>query len=210
MAADISALGQLQPVEPLDMDCYPESKGFKPLAPAGTYLLQAPDAFPPFSDGAVNQFGRTQAGALSARIDPKIAEGEFTGTELKFTKVSAKQYKKDGKVASQMGNYLHACGISGKLNDEQAMADAIEQTANLTFRANLDWRAYNSKTKFSVDGMERFPSDGNGGHIPYYDDPTEKQVDDQGNPILDAKGQPKPVRLRAQLQIKGFVPQASV
>jgi hypothetical protein len=186
--ADISALGEMKPVEPLDLENYADNKEFSALPKAGRYTVQAPSEFPQAA------FGRTQAGSLSIQVDPTILGPTNEGYTLRFTKVSAKTFKRSGVTVSQVGDYLRATGFRGKLPTEQDQADAVEQTANSTYQVDVDWRAYNKSTKFSLEGMERFPSDGNGGHLPWCEDPNEK--DEQGNPV----------RLRANLNVVRFIP----
>lgn len=186
MGADISALGNLEPLKKLDLGNYADNKDYVPLPPAGEYILRAPDSF---------SFAKTNAGALSAQIDPEIVGPTNTGYKIRFTKVSAKQWERGGKVVSQVGDYLRACGNNDELGeDPQETADAVVATANTTYRAELDWRAYNPKTKYTLEGMQRFKSDGNGGYIPYVFDPVD--TDDEGNPK----------RLPARLVVKRFVP----
>lgn len=182
--ADISSLGNLQSAEPLDMETYPQARAFE-LPKAGRYTLQAPDTF---------SFGTTKSNYLSAQIDPKIVGGSHEGFGLRFVKVSAKTWEQDGKPVSQIGNYLKATGYSGVIPaDPQGQADAVETTAGRTYDAILDWRVYNSRTGFQVEGMTKFPTDGNGGHLSWVEDPQEK----------DAEG--KPLRLRANLYIRRFL-----
>lgn len=187
--ADISALGELKAVEPLDLENYADNKEFTPIPKAGRYTVRAPESFPPTA------FGRTKAGSLSCSIDPVVIGPTNEGFTLRFTKVSAKTFQRGGVNVSQLGDYLRAVGFRGKLQDEQAQADAVEQTANQMYQVDLDWRAYNTKTGYSLEGMERFPSDGNGGHLPWAEDPNAK--DEQTG---------EPVRLRAQVIVKRFVP----
>lgn len=200
--ADISALGQLQPVEPLDLENYADNREFggATLPAKGRYTVRAPDAFPPAA------FTRTRKGDLSATVDPTIVGPSNEGYNIRFTKVSAKPFKRGGVTVSQMGDYLRAAGVRGKFSDEAALADAIEQTANAIYEIDVDWRAYNKNTGFSVEGMERFPSDGNGGHLPWFPDPQEKQKDENGELVLGADGQPQALRLRANLTVARYVP----
>ena len=186
--ADISVLGELRPVEPLDLANYRDNQELPPLPKAGRFTVQAPDSFPSAS------FSRTKAGALSAQVDPKILGPTNEGFQLRFIKVSAKVFKRSGVNVSQLGDYLRACGFKGQLKDEQDQADAVEQTANQVYQVDIDWRAYNKDTGYSLEGMERFPSDGNGGHLPWIEDPNAK--DENGNPV----------RLRANLTVSRFVP----
>jgi hypothetical protein len=190
--ADISALGALQPIDMLDLENYADAKESTFVLPAkGVYQLQAPDTFPSAA------FSRTNAGNLSVQIDPTIVGPAHNGFKLRFIKVSAKSFKRGGVTVSQVGDYLRACGYRGKLSDEQTIADAVEATASQVYQARIDWRAYNKATGFSLEGMERFPSDGKGGHLPYVEDPTD--VDPETG---------KPVRVRANLIIamNGFLP----
>jgi len=189
--ADISALGNLRAVEQLDLSAYKDVKESTFRLPAeGVYTFQAPESFPAAA------FGATKNGDLSVQIDPKIAEGEHAGFQLRFIKVSAKVYedKNRGKV-SQLGDYLRACGYKGSLNSPQEQADAAEQTANMTYRAKAVWRARNGNTGFVVQGMTKFPKLADGTYQSWIEDPTEK----------DADG--RPVKVRANLVIDRFYPQ---
>lgn len=189
--ADISGLGGLNEVQPLDLENYADNKESNFQLPIkGRYTLRVRESFPS------SAFGETRAGALSISIDPTIVGPTNEGFNIRFTKVSAKQFKRGAGTASQAGDFLRACGIRTKLTTNQAIADACEQTASALFEADIDWRAYNKNTQFSVEGMERFPSDGNGGHLSYFLDPTEK--DEAGNPV----------KLRANLFINRYIPVA--
>lgn len=188
--ADISSLGTLNAVEPLDLDNYVDNReGTFQLPPKGRYTVQAPPAFPPAAF-APNK-ART---ALTAQVDPTIIGPAHEGFQIRFVKVSAKAFKRGGVTVSQLGDYLRACGVKGRLTNEQEQADAVEQTANMTYQVDIDWRAYNKGTGFSVEGMERFPSDGNGGHLPWIEDPSAK--DEEGNPV----------RVRANINVVRYVP----
>ena len=191
MSADISALGQLEPSEPLDIDLYVESSQKRSFPVKGRYTLRAPEQF---------VFGKTKAGNLSAQVDPTIVGPTNEGFPLKYQRVSAKVWKtKSGLPTSQVGQYLAATGRKGSVGaDPQELADAIEQTANLTYEAYIDWRLYaqgqgQDGQDLVMEGMENFPSNGNGGYIPYIDSPTQK--DENG----------RPVRLWANLIISRFI-----
>lgn len=186
--ADLSHLGGLNPVEQLDLTNYADNKESTFRLPAkGVYTLRAPDSFPPAA------FGRTKAGALSISIDPTIVGGPHDGFTIKFTKVSAKPFLRDGKYVSQVGDYLRSCGFKGILSDEQSIADAVEQTAGSLYQAKIDWRAY-SKSGFSIQGMERFPKNPDGTYQSWVEDPTLK--DENGNPV----------KVRANLIVDRFIP----
>ena len=197
--ADLSALGELRPIEHLDLDIYKDATEGPTIPKKGLYTVQARDSFP------AEAFGRSQAGALSVTVDPKIVDGPAKGYTLRFTKVSAKIFKRDNIKVSQLGDYLRACGIRGTYRDEQAQADAVDLTANRIFQVEVDWKAYNKNTKYSVEGMERFPSDGNGGHLPWIVDPNDFEVDDTGNVVTDAQGNKVGKRLRANAYVRRYV-----
>lgn len=187
--ADISILSGLAPVEQIDLDSYPvnQKKSFQ-LPKRGVYTLQAPAAFPS------EAFGVSKAGALTVTIDPTIVGPTNEGYQLRFTKVSAKVYKRNGENVSQLGDYLNACGIKGVFKTPQDLADAAEATANVTFQAELDWRGF--KDGFEIEGMTNFPKNEDGTYQGWVDHPTAK----------DAEG--RAVRVFANLYIRNFIPMA--
>jgi hypothetical protein len=191
--ADISALGNLAPAEAVDMDGYKLSGGPKPFPPKGRYTLRARESFP------AEAFGRSSTGALTVQIDPTIASGPHEGFTLRFTRVSNKVYQRGNDRVSQLGDYLKACGITGRLTGEaQDAADKAEQTANLTFDAYVDWRLFakgegEGGADLILDGMDAFPKDEKGNPVPYVQ--SKHKLDEDGNPQI----------LRANLQIKRFV-----
>ena len=192
MSADISALGNLNSAEPLDFELYADAKAGFDLPKAGVYTLRAPDSFPSTS------FGATNAGYLSAQIDPTIMGPTNEGFNIRFTKVSAKSFKRSGVTVSQLGDYLRACGRAGAIPGEpQAQADAVAETAGRVYQAELDWRAYNKNTGFQVEGMKNFPKLANGEHQSWIEDPQEKSEDGT------------PVRLRANLSVRRYLPASS-
>lgn len=186
---DLSQLGNLQPVSTLDLsDTYVDARESTfQLPKKGEYVLRAPDSFP---DAA---FGSTKEGNLSVQIDPTIVGPTNEGFTVRFTKVSAKAFQRSGVTVSQLGDYLRACGFRDRLTSVQELADAAESTAGATYKAILDWRAYNSKTGFSLEGMERFPKLPDGSYQSWVQDPTG--VDESG----------APQRVRANVIVKRFV-----
>lgn len=190
--ADLSALGTLNPVE-LDLDgSYPAIKEntFR-LLPKGVYPVQAPSEFPSAA------FGRTAKGALSVQIDPTVLVDP--PTTVKFVKISSTTFDRNGKKVSQIGDYLRAIGYTGKITGEQELANAVEQTAGKTYQAKLDWRAYNKRTGFQLEGMEKFPKLEDGTYQSWLIDPAEVgKTDDQGRQL----------RVFANLTIPfgGFIP----
>lgn len=192
--ADLSHLGDLKPVEALDFAHYSDNKEstFR-LAPKGRYTLRAPDTFPSAA------FGRTKNGDLSVQIDPTIVGPTNEGLTVRFVKVSAKIFKRNGDNASQVGDYLRACGFAGTLENEQEIADAVESTAGSIYEAKLDWRAYNKRTGFTLEGMERFPKLSDGSHQSWIIDPQEKGV-------LDDNGQQLRVLANLNIPFGGFIP----
>jgi hypothetical protein len=201
MSADISALGGLREIEPLDLENYQDQKDFIPIPKKGRYTVQAPPSFPSTA------YGRSQAGALTAQVDPTITAGPHEGYKIRFVKPSAKTYKRNGATVSQMGDYFRAFGIRRKFTTEVEIADAVEETANRTYQVDLDWKVWNKNTQSGIEGMENFPSDGNGGHLPYWDDPQDFVKDEStGEFILDDNGNKVNVRLRANVYVTKFVP----
>ena len=188
--ADISSLGELQPVETLDLSdgVYKDLQEAPPIPKAGVYTVRAPESFP---DTA---FGRARSGAMSASVDPTIAGPTNEGYKIRFTKVSAKTFKRNGATVSQLGDYLRATGFKGKLDSEEAQKAAVAATAGRAFQVEADWRAYNKETGFVKEGMANFPSDGNGGHQPWIEDPTSTP---------DEQGQRK--RCRANLVVTRYI-----
>ncbi len=189
--ANISSLGELNPIEPLDLadGVYKDAMEAPPLPKAGRYTVVAPDTFPQ------EWFDKTRKGDLYIQIDPKIVGPTNEGYTIRFTKVSAKVYKRSGVNVSQLGDYLRATGRKSQVTaDPQSLADAVEQTANQVYQIEGDWSAYHSGTKWRLDGMNNFPSDGNGGHTPWVPHPTEK------DPISG-----EPVMVRANFVVQRFI-----
>lgn len=179
--ADLSHLGGLNPVEQLDLDNYAVVKESKfQLPPAGRYTLRSPEQFPQAA------FSRTKNGDLSIQIDPTIVGPTHEGTVVRFVKISAKPFKRGNQTASQVGDYLKALGYAGVIKNEQDIADAIEATAGMTYEAKLDWRAYNKRTQWSLEGMERFPfNKETGTYQGWVVDPTEQgKTDENGRQLV--------------------------
>lgn len=191
--ANIADLGNLADVETLDLDEYPDTGSFT-MPTKGKYQVQAPDTFPE------EAFGETKAGAMSVEVSPTLVARYEDGVakpvtplKLRFQRVSAKVFLRKGLKASQLGDYLRACGVRGKLASDEDRVNAVAQTANRLYDIILDWRAYNKNTGFSVEGMENFEPDGKGGFLPFVKDPNEK--DGEGNPV----------RVPARLYIRNFL-----
>ena len=156
--ADISSLTNLQSAEPLDWDQYADAKEASPPPPKGRYVVRAPSQF---------TFGSTAAGFLSAQIDPTVAGPSNEGYTFRFTKVSAKPFKRGAVTVSQLGDYLRAAGSQARPRTPQEQADAVEATAGATFQVDADWEAYDKETKWSLKGMEKFPKLPDGSHEPW-------------------------------------------
>jgi hypothetical protein len=187
--ADLSSLTGLLDAEPIDLPQYKQSQEFR-LPKKGRYIVRAPESFAPTT------FGATKAGYLSAQVDPVIVGPSNEGFTCRYTKVSAKSWtdQRTGATTSQLGRYLKACGLNSTIGaTAQEQADAVEQTAGAMYQIVGDWKAYNKNTGFEVKGMENFPSDGNGGHQQWIEDPTER--DENG----------EPVRLRANFVVVRFL-----
>ena len=189
--ADISALGTLNNADPISDDIYADVKPFRP-APAGRYTLLAPDA----DDLLV---GRTKANDLRVQIDPTIAGPTNEGQKVQFAYVSNKTFDRNGATVSMIGDYLRACGFPANLSgDPQEAADAVEQTAELTYEAELDWELYAAGhgpdgTVLSIKGMRNFPMDDEGFRTHVV--PSQFQVDEETG---------EPVMLTGRLRIRRF------
>lgn len=192
MSVNISALGNLAPADPLDLDTYADVKvSTFQLPRKGRYHVRAPE----FNETA---FSATKNGDLKAQIDPTIVGGEHDGFQIRYVNISAKRYERvkgSGQMVSQFGDYLRACARKGALpGDPQALADAVVETAGTIYEVDLDWKAYNSATGFEVRGMEKFPLDEKGNPQSWIEDPNDVQEDG------------KPKRLRANLEVRRFIP----
>lgn len=185
--ADISQLGNLNSAEPIDLDMYPEAKESPSLPRAGRYTARAPESF---------AFAATKTNFLSAEVNPTIVGPTNEGYTIKYTRVSAKPFERDGKPLSQLGLYLKACGLSGTVAvTPQEQANAVEQTANRVYQIDVDWKAYNKNTGLTVEGMKNFPANGSA-------DTHQPWVEDKNDP--DENGKPR--RVWANLQVKRFLP----
>lgn len=193
MSFSISDLGNLQASEPVDMSAVaPKGRSFPQR---GVYTLRVPDLDPDFT------FGATAANYLSATIDPEIVDGPHAGYTVRFQKFSAKTFNEtdrdtgETRKTSQIGRLIAGCGDYRPLSGEPAeIAAAVLDQSGKTFRALLDWRAYNKRTGEAVEGMDNFPKDASGNPLPWVVD--EGDLDDSG----------KPRRYRANLQIVKIYP----
>ena len=186
----------IQPTDSVDIAAsYPVKATGRRFPNKGWYTLRTNEAFTPES------FVPNKAGtALTFQIDPVVVGPTNEGYQLKFNsgRISAKTYSRTdregkSKTVSQLSDFLKAVGYNGTVpGDAQGQADIVEMQAGKTFDALLDWRAYDPATQTEVSGMENFPADGNGGHLPYL--LSESQTDDQGNPK----------KIWANLEIKRF------
>jgi len=182
----------MKEIEQLDLENYVDNKESTFRLPTkGRYTFRAPDSFP---DAA---FGRTKNGDLSVQIDPTIVGPTNEGFTVKYTKVSAKTFYRDGKPVSQAGDYLRATGVTGVVRNEADLANLIEQTAGRLYDAKLDWRGFNKHTGFEIKGMERFPKNADGSYQSWVEDPTPGAVDPETG---------KAWRVRANLVIDRFIP----
>ena len=184
MSANIGNFN-ITPTESVDIQStYPAKAAGRRFPNKGWYTLRTTDAFTPES------FVPNKAGtALTFQIDPVVVGPTNEGYQLKFSsgRISAKTFQRTDRktsktsTVSQLSDFLRAAGYTGVVpGDAQSQADIVEQHASKTFDALLDWRAYDPSTQKEITGMENFPSDGNGGYIPYL--LSENQTDDQGNP----------------------------
>jgi len=194
MSISVSDLNNLLPSQPVDLGALAPSRPRFPRA--GRYILQVPEGLT-FED----TFSQTQAGYLAAEINPTIVGPSSEGYEVRYVKVSAKDYQqKDFRdpskvtTTSQMAQLASACGITGTFPGEpDQQVNIILQTAGRQFEAVLDWKAYNKRTGVETLGMANFPTDDVGNPLPYIVDEDDK--DPGGNAV----------RYRARIFVKRFI-----
>lgn len=190
---DISALGNLEPTQPLDLSKVPQAPKPAAFPKSGRYTVRVPEAI------TAENFGKTQAGNLKATISATLVGGESDGYEIRYNDLSAKVYTdpRTQQETSQLGQYLQAFGITEELTgDPQQAANLVAATAGKTAEVWIDWIAEHRPTQFKLRGMKNFPSDGNGGFQSYVVHPDENVKDAEGNPL----------RLRARLEIRRWLP----
>lgn len=176
--ADISNLQNLQAGEPLDWETYKDAQELPPPPAKGRYQVRAPDSF---------TFSATREGYLSAQVDPVIVGPQAAGTVIKYARVSAKPFQRGGARVSMIGDYIRATGSTARPRTPEEQATAIEQTMGAVYQVDLDWEAYDSQTSWRLSGMENFPSDGNGGHIPWVKVPNTPEGEEPRTIRANAK-----------------------
>lgn len=187
MSADISNLSNLQGGDPLDFDIYVDAKEAPPTPPKGRYIVRVSEK---------PTFGATNAGFLSAQIDPTILGPSNEGYQIRYVKLSAKPFKRGAATVSQLGDFLRAAGSQARPRTPQEQADAVEQLAGATLQVDVDWEAYDKDTKWSLKGMEKFPKLPSGGHDEWTEVPDPANP---GKPMLDAEGNIRKIRARAKV-----------
>lgn len=194
-SVDISALGNLQPAQPIDLSVIPEATKKAFVFPrSGKYTIRAPEAI------TSDNFRKTKADNLSARVDPTIVGPTNEGFEVRFTDISAKNYTdpRANIETSQVAQYLQAFGVTDELSgDPQQAADLIASTASKTAEVILEWVAEHRASGFKLRGMRNFPPDGNGGFQSFVTMSPESG-------LTDAKGEA--LRLRANLYVSRWLP----
>jgi hypothetical protein len=195
--ADLSALGNLQSTEPLDLPIYKPQGTAKPFPVAGRYTARVRDSFP------AEAFGASKTGYLTVKVDPTIIGGPYDGYTLRNTSLSAKTWtdRDTGKPVSQIGRFLKACGINQEVGGSpQQTADAVEQTANTIIQVDIDWLINSREHNFTLKGMKNFPVNEDGSHSRFVTlDGTN------GRPSVTDPSTGKPVTLRAFLEVTRFV-----
>lgn len=191
---DISALGQLEAVQPIDLSVIPEvPKKGGTFPRAGKYTVRAPETI------TAENFRATKAGNLSARVDPTIVGPTNEGYEVRFTDVSAKTYTdpRTNLETSQVAQYLQAFGVKEELDGSpQQAANLIASTSGKTAEVILDWVAEHRASGFKLRGMRNFPQGEDGQPQPFIEHPDENVVDAEG----------KRLRLRANLYVSRWLP----
>lgn len=184
---DISALGELKEIQPLDLENYKEVQKSKFTFPRkGEYTLQAPEKF---------VYTRTGNGDLLVDVSSTVLGPTNEGLKVRFQFVSAKPFANQPEI-SQVGMYLRAFGIKQKFTNEQDLIAAIESTANRAYTAVLDREAKHFASGFKLRGEDKFPKDENGEPQSWVEHPTEKNADGSA------------LRLRANVVVAKYLPAA--
>ena len=198
---DISALGALEPTQPIDLSQpveKPKSTGTFPRA--GRYTVRVPEQFT--VDPTMSQpgtIGKTKAGVLAARVDPTVVGPANEGYQIRFTNISAKVWQRDGKDTSQVAQYLQAFGIKDELSGEpEQTAGLIADTANQTADVYADWVVEHRPSGYKLIGMRNFPVDETGTHRPWVEHPDENLKGEDGQRL----------RLRARLEVRRWLPKS--
>jgi hypothetical protein len=149
--ADVAQV-DLQPFVPPDYDNYDDGAPTSSYAPPpeGKYVGKVPL----ITDEA---FGATNENYLKVTIDPI----ELIGSDYKvrFTSLSAKKYK--NREASQITDFLRACGIAARPKSNEELKQAIKMASGRTFSFVLQWEAFNKNTQTRTQGYDNFPTDPN-------------------------------------------------
>lgn len=196
MTADISNLSNLQASEPLDWDGYADAKESVPPPPKGRYIVRVAEQI---------TLGSTTANFLSAQVDPTIIGPRSEGFQIRFTRISAKPFKRGAATVSQLGDYLRAVygSQTPRPRTPQEQADAVVATAGRQLEIIGDWEAYDKETKWSLKGMENFPKLADGTHSPWIDVPGSEKRDESTGAIIEAARQ-----VRANFKVDRYVPLA--
>lgn len=152
---DIAQFDLVEP-DPIEWDQYQEAGEYAPPPPKGEYMGQAPPSW---------EFGAGKERQLLAKGTVTIKNGPADGYEVRYVTISNKKYK--NRNASQMADYLRACGIASRPGSNQEFADLMASTCNRVFKFSLDWDAYCKDCGWSyTNGMAGFPVLPSGEHQP--------------------------------------------
>ena len=160
---------QLRTPDPSQWDEYDKPRS---MVPAGRVTGKAPDKLIFEDDG----------GYLKVILDPIQIVDAPSGfrDQVRFERVSGKP-REQGRLkgTSRLTDYLLATGTTPvRSSDPDEWVRAIESTAGQFFDFFVDWRAYDKETEeVLAETMSDFPSDGEGGYLPYITNPkTGKRV----------------------------------
>lgn len=176
ITADVAQTG-LKQFDPIDYEKYEDagaSKSYAPPAP-GKYTGRAPIIKDDGTDviSETNSFGRTQQGYLKLQLDPiEVLDAPQGPYQVRFTRLSGK--KSANRNASQIVDFLRACGIAARPMNEQELRAACRMASGRTFQFSLTWEGYNKDTQTRYR-LEDFPLDENapadsGKRVPFIQD----------------------------------------
>jgi hypothetical protein len=137
--------------DPIEGDYQEGGKAFVELPPEGKYMGQAPV----FTD---ESFTNTREGYLKVIVDPITVQnpgGPGDGYKIRFSSLSAKKYS--NRNASQVMDFLRACGLNVKPNSTEEVKQYIKACSGRTFQFALAWEGYDKNDPDrQIRGQEAF------------------------------------------------------
>lgn len=164
--------------DPINYDSYQDGggsgKSFAP-PPEGRYTGKAPIIKDDGSDtiSENNSFGRTAEGYLKLNLDGvELLDGPNPGYKIRFQTISSKKMK--NREASQVLDFLRACGVAARPTNEKELRQACKLASGRPFQFQLNWEAYNKDTQENYTILDA-ARDAQGNTLSYVTDPYDSQ-----------------------------------